>query len=95
METKNILLIQIIDVVLLIIENLLAFRVVFSYLGTQSTFIHQLTGFILFPIGGLVERFSYAVDTSRLDVISVILVILLFYIHRYLDKYMLSAEELA
>ncbi|MCX7832494.1 MAG: hypothetical protein N2440_06310 [Actinobacteria bacterium] len=76
----------VLDYLLLIIENLLAIRVVFSYLGAKQTIIHSISNIILFPFAPLVNRLTFISDTSVLDVFSAILVIILFYLHKIIDR---------
>lgn len=81
------------DTLLLFIENLLAFRVVFSYLGAKGTLIHRLTDLFLFPLKPLIAATNFTSDSSVLELIPAVLVVLLFFIHRLLDGYL--AEEVA
>lgn len=73
------------DYLLLLIENLLAVRVVFSYLGSQNTFVHLLTDYILLPLNPLIARTTLLSDSSRFEAVTALLVIALFYLHKALD----------
>jgi hypothetical protein len=74
------------DAVLVVLENLLAFRVVFSYLGVQTTLIHKITDIFLMPFAFLKSRLTFTVDSSALELVSVFLVFALILLHRYLDR---------
>lgn len=83
----------VLDIFLVVLENLLAFRVVFSYLGVQATLIHRITEIFLIPFGFLRSRLTFTVDSSALELLSVILVFALVLLHRYLDRRLDLNEE--
>jgi hypothetical protein len=78
------------DIFLLTIENLLAYRVVFSYLGIQNTLIHRLTDLLILPFKPLAQVTTYISDSSILELLPAFLVVVLFFLHRQLDR---SLEE--
>lgn|GEM_PF-3683800 len=75
------------DVLLLFVENLLAFRVVLSYLGARDTVIHRFSDIFLFPFKPLIALTSFVSDSSILELLPAVLVIVLFFVHRFLDSY--------
>lgn len=75
------------DMLLLLFENLLAFRIVLGYLGAESrNFISYITAPLLFPFGRLNQLLTFYADNSRLELLPVILLFLFFLAHRYLDR---------
>lgn len=80
------------DYLMLIIENLLAIRVVFSYLGSQNTFVHLLSDYLLFPLNSLIARTTLVSDSSRFEVLTALLVLVLFYLHKLLDGKQRTSE---
>lgn len=77
---------DLLDYLLIFVENLLAIRVVFSYLGSQETFVHFLSNFLLFPLSSLIRATTLVSDSSRLELFTAGLVVALFYLHRFLDR---------
>lgn len=77
---------DLLDYFLLVVENLLAFRVVFSYLGAKGTVVQKLSDYILFPFLPLINKTTLTSDMSSLELVPAALVIILFYLHRFLDK---------
>jgi hypothetical protein len=82
------------DIILLVLENLLAYRVVLDFLGGQSTstIVHTLTDGIVAPLNRLWSGFLIRSDSSVLEISAVILVFLLVYLHGKLDR---SAARIA
>lgn len=72
---------------LILFENLLAFRVVLGYLGAETrNFISYITAPLLYPFDGLNRALTFYADNSRLELLPVLLIFVFFLIHRYLDR---------
>lgn len=89
-EKKSETIFTILDYLLLAVENILAIRVVFSYLGAKQTIFHLISDIILFPFAPLASKLTFVSDTSILDVFPIILVIILFFVHKIMDKKTIS-----
>lgn len=78
---------QFLDIVLLLFENLLAYRVVFSFLGEDSRgFLYYFTEPVLFIFKSFEKALIFYSDSSRLELIPILLVFVLVILHGYLDK---------
>ncbi len=79
-------LLKVLDVFFLILENLLAFRIVMSYLGNEQSIFHAISNVVLFPLSGLMQKAVYRVDNSTLDILAVVIVFILLGLHKLVDK---------
>lgn len=78
---------QILDAVLILAENLLAFRVVVSFLGGGGgDLIYKITNPLVAPFFFMQRVLTAKADNSVLEIIPVILVFALAIIHSHLDK---------
>lgn len=85
---------QIFDTILLAVENLLAFRVVLSFLGASSNnIVNKLTQPFVLPFYWIEDVLSLKTNNSTLELLPVILVFLLVILHSYLDRNILATGK--
>ncbi len=78
---------QILDGLLILAENMLAFRVVVSFLGGGGgDLIYKITNPLLVPFSFLQKFLTLKADNSILELIPIVLVFALAIIHSYFDR---------